>query len=232
MLKLSGKQVGLACGDGLFFDRRCAKVGNCANWASAHRVLLTRSVEAAVFENGCRTILSEGLAYDRCSVGIVTNINPADFDPDFHIDSTGLLANVFRTQVDLVLDDGAAVLNASDPLVAEFGPLCDGEVIFFSRDPDAAPLAGHLSSGGRAVLLREGRIVLTAGAESTALTDLNLIPMTANAAPTFQTENVLAAVAAAWALGISHELIRATIETFDPSRDEALDKAALAAAGM
>ncbi len=232
MLKLSGKHVGLACGDGLFFDRRRAKAGNCANWASAHRVLLTRSVEAAVFENGRRTILSEGLAYDRCSVGVVTNIDPTDFDPDFHIDSTELLVNVFRTQVDLVLDNGAAVLNASDPLVADFALLCDGEIIFFGRDPDATPLAGHLSNGGRAVLLREHRIMLTVGTESTALTDLNSIPMTANGAPNFQTENVLAAVAAAWALGISHDLIRAVIETFDPIRDEALDKAALVIAGI
>src|SRR5207244_2613270 len=74
MLKLTGKHVGLACGDGLFFDRRLAKKGNCANRTSAHRVLLTRSVQAAVFENGRRTILSEGLAYDRCSVGVVTNV--------------------------------------------------------------------------------------------------------------------------------------------------------------
>ena len=131
-----------------------------------------------------------------------------------------------------MLDNGAAVLNASDPLVADFALLCDGEIIFFGRDPDATPLAGHLSNGGRAVLLREHRIMLTVGTESTALTDLNSIPMTANGAPNFQTENVLAAVAAAWALGISHDLIRAVIETFDPIRDEALDKAALVIAGI
>lgn len=231
MLKLSGKHVGLACGDGLFFDRRRAKAGNCANWAAAHRVLLTRSVEAAVFENGRRAILSEGLAYDRCSVGIVTNIDPADLDLDFHIDSPDQLINVFRTQVDLTLDDGAAILNATDPLVAELASLCDGEVIFFSREPDAAPLAKHLVSGGRAVMLRNEQIMLVQGTESTLLSEPRLIPMTANAAPAFQAENLLAAIAAAWALGISRELIRAVIESFDPGRDEALDKAVLSSTG-
>jgi len=230
MLKLSGRHVGLACGDGLFFDRRRAKAGSCANWASAHRVLLTRTVEAAVFENGRRAIVSEGLAYDRCSVGIVTNIDPADLDAEFYIDSPEQLVNVFRTQVDLVLDDGAAVLNAADPLVAHLARLCDGEVIFFSHDPDAATLNEHRANGGRAVLQRDGTIVLTVGAASTALTALNLIPITMANAPRYQTENVLAAVAAAWSLGISRELIRAVIETFDPSRDEALDKPASAAA--
>jgi UDP-N-acetylmuramyl tripeptide synthase len=33
---------------------------------------------------------------------------------------------------------------------------------------------------------------------------------------------LLAAVATAWALGISHELIRAVIQTLEPGREEAL----------
>jgi cyanophycin synthetase len=47
-----------------------------ANWGSAHRILMNRSVEAAVFENGSDSILSEGLAYDRCQVGVITNVDP------------------------------------------------------------------------------------------------------------------------------------------------------------
>jgi cyanophycin synthetase len=31
-------------------------------------------VQAAVMENGADTILREGLAYDRCSVGVVTDV--------------------------------------------------------------------------------------------------------------------------------------------------------------
>ena len=37
-----------------------------------------------------------------------------------------------------------------------------------------------------------------------------------NGQPTAQTENVLAAVAAAWALGLSHDVMRIGIETFLP----------------
>ena len=95
-----------------------------------------------------------------------------------------------------------------------------------SGDENAPPLAGHLFNGGRAVVVRDGRILLLSGAESVALSDMKFIPMAANAAPAYQAENVVAAVAAAWALGISRELIRAVIETFDPSRAEAQDKPA------
>jgi cyanophycin synthetase len=37
------------------------------------------------------------------------------------------LYNVLRTQVDVVLPSGAAVLNAADPQVVEMADLCDGE---------------------------------------------------------------------------------------------------------
>jgi cyanophycin synthetase len=78
MLCLSGKHTGLACSDGLFVDRRCIDQGDSANWGSAHRILMNRSVEAAVFENGSDSILSEGLAYDRCQVGVITNVEVAE----------------------------------------------------------------------------------------------------------------------------------------------------------
>lgn len=224
MLKLSGRHVGLACGDGLFFDRRRARDGNRADHASARRVLLTRSVEAAVFENGLRTILADGLAYDRCTVGVVTNMRDDDRDAEFYIDNADQLANVYRTQVDVVLGTGVAVLNADDARVAALAPLCDGEVVFFGRDPETSPLTEHLFNGGRAVLLDGNSIMLATGASAVMLTSLGQLPMTAaNAAP-FQAENAMAAIAAAWSLGISQELIRAVIETFDPTRDEALDR--------
>ncbi|MBI4754660.1 MAG: cyanophycin synthetase [Betaproteobacteria bacterium] len=215
LLHLSGKHVGLACSDGGFLDRRRVDRGDCANWAAAHRLLLNRAVEAAVCENGARAILGQGLAYDRCQVGVVTNVDAADLPREFHIDEPEKLFSALRTQVDVVLPGGAAVLNAGDAMVAEMASLCDGEVVFFGVDPDLAVLAEHRTRGGRAVLARSGIIVLATGRDEVTLTRLAAIPLTRNAAPAFQVENVLAAVGAAWALGISPELIRAGIETFE-----------------
>ena len=220
MLKLSGKHVGLACGDGLFFNRRAAQKGNCATWAAGQRVLMTRSVEAAVFENNARSILSEGLAYDKCLVGVVTNIDAAAFDPEFFIDTPEQLVNVFRTQVDVVLPDGVAVLNAGDSLTAGLASLCDGEVIFFGFDPDLPALTEQREQGLRATFIRDGWAVMASGAHEMPLASVETIPVASPEAPLFQTENMLAAVAAAWALGISHELIRAVIQSFVPGHDE------------
>lgn len=221
IVHLSGKHVGLACGEGLYFGERQIERGNRATWDAAHRVLLNRAVEAAVFENGSAAILAEGLAYDRCLVGVVANIDPTDSLPEFYIENAEQIATkVKRTQVDLVLPEGAAVLNADDPLVADMAQLCDGEVIFFSTDPASELLASHLKEGGRAVFLRDGDLIQAEGERQCKVSSVDAIPLTENGAVAYQVENVLAAVGAAWALGIGPEVIRAGIELFGTERAE------------
>ena len=89
-----------------------------------------------MFENGAETILRDGLAYDRCQVGIVTDVKVTSKLAEFDVRELPQVFNVLRTQVDVVLPDGAAVLNADDPQVADMARLCDGEVIFFGADRD------------------------------------------------------------------------------------------------
>lgn len=221
IIELSGKHVGLACGDGLYLGHRLIDKGNHANRAAAHRILLNRAVEAAVFENGSVSILSEGLAYDRCQVGVVTNIDPNDSLPEYYIDNAEQLATkVKRTQVDVVLPDGVAVLNAEDPLVTDMAGLCDGEVIFFAVDGNAPALVDHLNQGKRGVFVRNGDVIQAAGGEEVRISTVTEIPITGGGAVGFQIGNVLAAVGAAWALGISSDLIRAGIELFGTEQAE------------
>ncbi|MGS0742777.1 Mur ligase family protein, partial [Glaciimonas sp. GG7] len=215
LLNLNGLHTGLACGDGLYFNNQQVEKKNCANWTGAHRVLLNRAVEAAVFENGGTTILSEGLAYDRCQVGVVTNIAINDTLPEYYIDDAEQMAKVLRTQVDIVLPSGVAVLNAADALVTAMAELCDGEVMFFGMDATLPVIAEQLMQNKRAVFVRDGQIMLATGKHEIMLAQVATIPLTADGQPTYQTENVLAAVAATWALGIAVDLIRAGIETFN-----------------
>lgn len=215
LLHLSGKHVGLACSSGLYFNRRQVDGGPCADWQSARRVLSNRAVDAAVFENGSRMILTEGLAYDRCQVGIVLNVDTSQTLPDLSIDEPAQLATVFRTQVDVILPKGYAVLNAADPLVVEMAGLCDGAVVLFAADPRIAAITAHLAQGERAVFVRDGQIILAAGAQETALTTLAAVPATRGGGDARQVANVLAAVAAGWALDLSPDCMRAGIETFE-----------------
>src|SRR6185369_12151274 len=221
LLYMSGKHVGLACSDGLHLDRRHVQKSDAANWTAGHRLLLNRAVEAAVIENGGRTILGEGLAYDRCQVGIVTNIEPdAENLARWDVHPSGgefftTYRNTYRTQVDVVLRNGYAVLNAADPIVADLAELCDGEVILFAADPACPALAAHLAAGKRGVFVRDGRITVATGdSEAWLLCRLGDVPAIGKQKDPATVANVLAAVAAGWALGITFDAIGTGIKTY------------------
>jgi cyanophycin synthetase len=198
----------------LFVDRRCIEKGDSANWGAAQRVLMNRSVEAAVLENGCDTILREGLAYDRCQIGVVTNVDPALHFGRYDIQTPEQVFTVLRTQVDLVLPKGAAVLNAGCAMLVEMAGLCDGKVIFFAADPDLPALAEHRASGQPIVFVRNAQVVVAVADEETPIVKLSDVALTDGGQIAWQIENVLAATGTAWALGLAPEVIRTGLETF------------------
>nr|WP_326530624.1 cyanophycin synthetase [Rhodoferax sp.] len=208
---ISGKHVGLACSEGLYLDGRQVEAKDCANWEAGQRLLINRSVQAAVFENGSQTILAEGLAYDKCTVGVVTDVGWQPSLEAFDILDAEQTFKVTRTQVDVILPSGTAVLNAADPQVVELAELCDGKVIFYGMDPHQNAMAEHRAAGEQVVFVRDDHIVLAHGPKEVALLPLaSLKPAKAS-----QPEMVMAAVAAAWALSIPPELIGAGLRTFE-----------------
>lgn len=228
LLALTGRHTGLACGDGFYFDHRQVYKGNHANWKSANNILMNRSIEAAVFENSGDGILGEGLAYDWCQVGIVTNVDISRHYGRYDIETPKQVFDVLRTQVDVVLPAGAAVLNAREPMLVEMAALCNGEVIYFSLDPELPVINAHRTSGtesvgqvhsNRAVIARDGNILLVTGSSEITLARLADVPVTQGGHATLEIENVLAAVGAAWALGIAPALIRNGIESFPGIQD-------------
>ena len=216
LLHLGGRHTGLACRDGLFLDRRCVESADSAHWEAAHRMLMNRMVQAAVIENDARTILRDGLAYDRCQVGVVTDMDGAENLAEFDIQTREQMTKVLRTQVDVVLDGGAAVLNAADPQVADLAPLCDGDVVLYAQDASLPAIVEHRARDhGRAVVVRNNRVVLATGSAEHVLGTLSELTFGRNAIMP-DTDALLAAIGAAWALDIAPDLIGAGIKTFEP----------------
>ncbi len=214
LLHLSGRHTGLACQAGLFLDQRCVDASDCANWEAGQRLLINRAVQAAVFQNGADTILRTGLPYDKCQVGVVTDLGGAQGLAEFDITEDDQMFKVMRSQVDVVLPGGAAVLNAGDARIAEMAELCDGEVIFYSTDPKAAAIAAHCAQGGRALYVRQDQVVLATGASEAFLPGLGKLSAWRERRGLSE-DALLAAVGAAWALGISLNLIGAGMEAFE-----------------
>ncbi|NYT22362.1 cyanophycin synthetase [Alcaligenaceae bacterium] len=226
LLQLGGAHIGLACSDGMFLAQRRVLRHDCADWDSARRLLMNPAVEAAVVETGFSAMLRDGLAYDRCRVGVVTNVDPLATYPDFDILDAEQLPRLARTQVDVVQSEGVAVLNADDPACVELAPLCDGQVIFFGLHADSTVLARHRSAQGRAVFVRDGEVFLAQGMQETRLARVAAIPLANGGLHVFHLQNVLAAVAAAWGLDVPCERMRAGVETFGAPEDESMPEGA------
>jgi len=211
LVHISGKHVGLACSEGLYLDSRKVDAADSSTWDAGQRILMNRSVQAAVFENPCISILGQGLAYDKCQVGVVTDVSWHEGLREFDILDAEQTFKVARTQVDVVLPSGTAVINARDAQAVELAELCDGRVIFYAPSPEHPTLLAHRAQGHQVVCLREGNIVLAHGAQERPLLRLDSLKPAKAAQP----EMVMAAVAAAWALDITPELIAAGLRTFE-----------------
>jgi len=165
-------------------------------------------------------VLREGLAFDYCDVAVVTNVGSGDHLGLNYITTVDELAVLKRVIVQNVAPRGTAVLNAADPVVAAMAAKCKGAVIFFALDQFNPVMATHRAQGRAVVYVENQQIVAARGAEKHYL-DLADIPVTLGGALGFQVENVMASVAAAWALGLDWATVRAALASFSTDRDNA-----------
>ena len=224
LLQLHGRHTALACRDGLFLGARQLSKGDALGYAFGERMLINRTVQAAVFETSPRHILTEGLPYDRCQIGVVMAMPGAAGLADLYITDDEQMPNVVRTQVDVVLPQGASVLNADDPHVLELAEYSDGEVLLYSLEPDHPALAAHRARKGRALVARGQQILLLQGAETVVQADLGGADFSAFSTdlPEDIRPHVLAAAGAAWALGVPVDLIHAGLLRFGEPQSASL----------
>lgn len=207
---LTGKQTGVACADGIFLNQRQIGRDEGIGFAAGQRLLINRNVEVALFQNSARQILEQGLVYDRCDVGIVTDFDGIAELADHYIRNAEHLSKVLRTQVDVVLAQGCAVLNGDVPEVAALAEYSDGGVILYAVDANTESLLAHRKNSGKVVFVRDGLVVMAEGEqELQVLNAQSLHQKAAGEAAVF-----LPAIAAAWALQINPELIEAGLRAF------------------
>ena len=213
LLGAAGNRVGMTNSDGVYIDNLRIDTGDCSGPRSARSVLMHPDVDAAVFETARGGILREGLAFDRCNVAIVTNIGMGDHLGLGYISTVEDLAVVKRVIVQHVHPSGMAVLNAADPIVADMASSCPGSITYFAEDRNHPVLATHRAQGLRSVY-RDGDAIVAAQGPDEVRFPLAAIPLTRNGTITFQVENAMASIAAAWALGLDWDVVRSGLATF------------------
>lgn len=213
MYELAGKTAGMTSTEGTFVASERILEGDCSGPRSARSVLSHPNVEVAVLETARGGILRDGLGFDACNVAVVTGVAGDHLGLE-GVNSLEDLSRVKQVIVQSVRADGAAVLNADDPLVAGMAEASPGRVVYFSLDPYNPLIASHLAAGGDAVFIDNGAIILASGESRTELLPLAKLRFAFGGKVRFMVQNALASVAAAWAAGLDPALIASALTSF------------------
>ncbi len=222
LFRTSGRRVGFTTTDGVYMQEDLLLSGDLTGPFAANVVLSHPGADVAVLETARGGILKSGLGFAECDVGVVTNVT-SDHLGLRGIDTIEQLAEVKAVIPSVVREGGHTVLNADDPLVYAMRERTAGRIVLFSMAGvgENAAVEEHMAHGGIVArvereetgphfVIREGehRVVLAAVAD---------VPLTLGGLARFQVENVLAAVAAGYAQGLSPEVLRAGLMSFIPS---------------
>lgn len=212
-LNKAGKTAGLACTDGVYIDGACVNAGDNTGPASAEAVLSDPAVEIAVLETARGGLVRRGLGYAEAAVAVVTNIAADHLGCD-GINTLEQLCHVKSLVVETVAQDGFAILNADDLLVAAMAAACPGRIIYYSSQSNNKTLARHLAAGGRGLLVKDKRIYLAEGEKASPLAEITSLPIAFGGAALHNVANCLAAAGALWAMGLGNEDIAAAVNEF------------------
>lgn len=216
VLRAQGLRTGCTTTEGVFVDGQTLMEGDCTGYHSGRAVLTDPDVDVAVLETARGGILKRGLCFDRSDVAVVLNVSDDHLGQD-GIDSIEELARVKAVVADTARR--AAVLNAEDPhCVAMAGELREGvEVVWFSMDPGHEVVRRHRESGGRAVLLRDGEIVLAEGDGERPVLRADRLAFALHGRARHNVANALAATAALLAAGVAPVAVAAALPAFQAS---------------
>jgi len=214
LIKAGGRVPGWSSTDGIVIDGEVVETGDWSGPGGAGRVLDDPRVQVAVTETARGGILLRGVGTATNDVSVVTNIS------EDHLGLLGVhtveqLAEVKSVVVRITKPNGWTVLNADDPLVREMRMVSRARPWFYSPDPENPYLDEALEAGGRAITVVDGQmVVLGRGHDPTLVMPVAQIPLTLAGASRVNVANALAATAAALAVGVPLEAVRAGLASF------------------
>lgn len=199
--------VGMTSSEGIYINGRLLVKGDLSGPFSAQVVLRHPEVQVAVLETARGGILRSGLGYDYADVAVITNISE-DHLEQYGIDTLDDLAKVKSLVAEMVQKQSYVVFNADDETVVKLVSKTNGKIIYFSTSINNRILNKHLALGGMAVIAEKGKILICEGSKSQTVCHLSKIPLTWGGKAQHNVQNVLAAVAACWALGFNASQIK------------------------
>lgn len=216
ILTVAGHQVGMASTDTVSVDDVPILKGDYSGPDGAKAVMRDSQVEYAVLEVARGGIIRRGLGFDHCDVAVLLNVT-SDHLGLGGIDTLEELLRVKATIFDALGEDDFGVLNADDPLVLSELEKLHANPILFSKNANHPALLENLEKGHCNVTVLDETIILQKPAGVVDIAKIDEIPITFEGTAMFNVENVMAAVAATYALGVQEEKIAVGITSFSPS---------------
>ncbi len=216
ILKNNGSRVGFTTSDGIYVQNTLLMKGDTTGPFSAEFVLKDPTVEVAVLETARGGILRAGLGFNKCDIGVVTNIQE-DHLGISDIDNLDDLTRVKSVIIGAVKKSGWAVLNADNSYCLKIAANADCSIAYFSMDEKNPVIKAHCKTGGIAAIFENGYVTIKKGDWKIRVEKATHIPLTFNGSVDFMIQNVLAATLTTFLWGYKTEDIRTSLETFIPS---------------
>lgn len=222
-----GKTVGLTNTTGVYVNDERVLEADASGPKSARMVLRDPTVDLAVLETARGGMLREGLAFDRCDVGVVLNVT-ADHLGLKGVETLEDLALVKSIVTEAVSRRGVSVLNGDDPLTLRMAKHAGGRIAYFTLSGGFEDLSSflqkHVAEGGllaaREASVRGGELVLYDKGRRIPVIHADEIPATLNGMARFNVANALAALAAGHGLGASPAQMAKALRAFTSSHAE------------
>ncbi len=209
----AGFAVGMSNTEGIFLNNECMFKGDCSGPDSAKMILANKKVSAAVLETARGGIVRAGLGFDRCDVGIITNISEDHLGQD-GIESLEDLAYIKSLILEMVDKNGAAIINADDTFAEYFTSRVCAPIVYTSIQAENKWIKRHLGIGGKCVFIKDDKIYAAHGDKMKELVAISDIPVTMYGKALHNVQNALIAAAAAHAYGINDQYIRKGLRNF------------------
>jgi cyanophycin synthetase len=149
---------------------------------------------------------------------VLTNISEDHLGLD-DVHSLEDLAQVKAVVPRSTLDSGYAVLNAENEYVYNIKNELTCNIALFSMDPDNPRIANHCEREGIAAVIEDGYFVIRKGKWKNRIAKVKDVPLTFSGTAAFMSQNILAAMLAAFVEGIDVKSIHDALMCFIPSHE-------------
>jgi len=187
ILRDAGYQVGAGTTEGVTHNGRLIWRGDGGGILGTFKASQCPDVDVLVLETARGGIIKHGIGFHRCQVGLVTNVYEDHMGLD-GIHTIEQMASLKASIARRVHTDGTLVLNADNPHTRHMAGQSRGRAIYFTNTGDDLRYDRLFFMRGNCIFKRLDRV-------ESLVADARELPLTYGNVVTYNTENIMAALA-------------------------------------